>query len=379
MTKNVNKIVFAEDTLEFEPFKIFKDNYMYWFIPYMLDVFKNQSKRKIKNLDLHKSLIRKFASTNNIDEMRELINELAKNGFKGPKTYFNPNKTFYEFLIDYNVSSMSEINSNMLKHYLSEELENYAYSTKKNIYVAIKNFLTYIETKNIIKNDKNKTEHNFKLHKDIIKVIGKEKKKFAYLKPHDEYYKFLETIDKVQWKGKTQHRNRLILKFLMLTGIRVTELTDIKIKDIKVNENSNNLEFFIIGKGNKKRLVSMAYSLIKNDFDSSINENTSVYLFSTSTGKQINDRYVGTLVNKVREEAGIAKKEKNGPHLLRHSVCTFLSAVGNFDIAKLQHFMSHEDISTTKKYLHLDDKVIDDVKNRTFELLEEVMSNKEMK
>ncbi len=373
MARNTSNVLFNDDSLEFEPYKTFTKNFMHWFTPYMLDVFKNQSKRKIKDLDLHKSLTRKFASLEKIEDMRELINELAQNGFKGPKTYFNPNKAFFEFLIDYKIKSMSQINSSMLKHYLSEELEDYSYSSKKNIYVAIKNFLTYIEGKNVIKNSKTKTEHNFKLHKDIIKVIGKEKKKFAYLNPHDEYYKFLETIDKVPWKGKTQHRNRLMLKFLLLTGIRVGELIDIKIKDLIINEELNKIDFNIIGKGNKVRLVSIAYSLVKDDLLECLKDSTNNYLFTSLTGKQINDRYVGMLVDKVREVAGIPKKSKNGPHILRHSACTFLSAVGNFDIAKLQHFMAHEDISTTKKYLHLDDQVIDDVKNRTFELLDEVM------
>ncbi|WP_418181262.1 tyrosine-type recombinase/integrase (plasmid) [Aliarcobacter lanthieri] len=369
-------IFFTEDVLEFEPYEDFNDNYMHWFIPYMLNVFQNQSKRKIKDPIIHKQLIKKFATFKNFDDMRIVINDLAKNGFKGPKTYFNPNKSFYEFLLSYNINSLSQINSNMLKHYLSEELEGYSYISKKNIYVALKNFLTYIESKNFLKNEPTKTGHNFKLHKDIIKVIGKEKKKFAYLNPYDEYNRFLEAIDNVEWKGKTKHRNRLILKILLLTGIRVGELIDIKKKDLIISENNNKVEFNIIGKGNKKRLVSIALSLISRDFKPYMNEiiDNSEYLFSSSTGKQLNDRYIRTLVEKTREAAHIPKKDKDGPHVLRHSLCSYLSAVGNFDIAKIQHFMAHEDISTTKKYLHLDDQVIEDVKNKTVELLDEVIN-----
>ena len=95
MARNTSNVLFNDDSLEFEPYKTFTKNFMHWFTPYMLDVFKNQSKRKIKDLDLHKSLTRKFASLEKIEDMRELINELAQNGFKGPKTYFNPNKAFF--------------------------------------------------------------------------------------------------------------------------------------------------------------------------------------------------------------------------------------------------------------------------------------------
>ncbi|WP_198306030.1 tyrosine-type recombinase/integrase [Arcobacter vandammei] len=362
--------IFIEDVLEFEPFNDFEQNYMHWFIPYMSDVFKNQSKRKIKDMKLHRSLVKDFMKQDNFEEMREIINALGRNGFKGPKTYFNPNKLFYEFLIENGIEKLSQINANVLKHYLSEELENYSYASKVNNYVAIKNFLSFIESKNYIKDDKAGSGHVFRLHKDVIKVIGKEKKKLAYLNPYDEFYKFLETIDKMPWRGQTKHRNRLALKILVLTGMRVGELIDIKKDDLIVSEKDNRLDFKIIGKGNKTRNISIAYELVKNDYNEYLaNTNNNVFLFSTSTGKQLNDRYIYTLVNSTREAAGIAKKDKNGPHMLRHTTASYLSAVANFDIVKIQHFLDHEDITTTRKYLHLDQQVTEDVKNRTFELL----------
>ncbi len=372
MTQNVaNTILFGEDTRDFEPYLSLEENFYHWFIPYMQDVFKNQSKRKIIDSTLHKTLIREFSSSNDFEEMRIVINNMGKNGFRGPKTYFNPNKLFYEFLTSFNIQSLSEINSAMFKHFLSEELEEFSYSYKKNIYVAIKNFLTYIEERNRLTNNLNATEHNFKLHKNIIKVIGKEKKKIAYLKPFDEYYWFLEAIDKVPWKSKNKLRNKLMLKIILITGIRVGELTNIKVKDLNIVETDNTVEIIIIGKGNKKRVVNIAYNLIHDELLYCIKETTSEFLFSTYSGKAVNDRYLNTIVNQVRIAANIPEKEKNGPHMIRHSCVSWLSAVAGFDIAKLQVYMAHEDISTTKKYLHLDDEVIKDISKKANDILGE--------
>lgn len=65
MTQNVaNTILFGEDTRDFELYLSLEENFYHWFIPYMQDVFKNQSKRKIIDSTLHKTLIREFSSSN---------------------------------------------------------------------------------------------------------------------------------------------------------------------------------------------------------------------------------------------------------------------------------------------------------------------------
>ena len=80
-----------------------------------------------------------------------------------------------------------------------------------------------------------------------------------------------------------------------------------------INEELNKIDFNIIGKGNKVRLVSIAYSLVKDDLLECLKDSTNNYLFTSLTGKQINDRYVGMLVDKVREVTG--KKKKKMVHI----------------------------------------------------------------
>lgn len=360
----IGSFIFAEDSLEFEPFETFSENYMFWFKTYMKNIFSHQSTRTIKNKEKHSLLIKEFDKQKTLKEMRIIINEMSKNGFKAPKTYFNPNVIFYKFLINHNIPSLGTINTSSLKHFLANELNKYSYTYKKNIYVAIKNFLYFIEDKNYKQNGEN---HNFKLSKNIIRVINKEKKPLAYLSPNDEYYKFLETIDKVNWKTNIINRNRLMLKILLITGIRVGELINIKFDDINEEENTYSIQ--IIGKGNKKRSVYISKKIIQKDFIKVYNNKNCKFLFSTRNKQKVNDRYLNTVILKVMNEANIPLKDKNGPHMLRHSCCSWLSVVAGLDIAKLQSYMGHEDISTTKKYTHISDEIVKDISQKANEIL----------
>ncbi len=360
---NLGSFIFDDDLIEFEPFANFELNFYHWFKPYMRNVFSTQSRRKIINLELHKQLIKEFNKASDNDEMREVINAMGRNGFKGPKSYFNPNIKFYDFLIANNIQSITNIKNNTIKYFLVNELESYSSTYKKDILVAIKNFLQFIESKNYIKNG---DSHFFKLDRTLVKSIQKERKPLAYLKPDSEFDLFLSTIDKINWKRNSKHRNRVMLKILLITGIRVSELTDIKKSDFK--ESGNSYEIAIIGKGNKKRYVYIAKNIIESDLNNLVLIDTE-YLFTTRTGKKINDRYLNTIIENVLQEANIPKKEKNGPHMLRHSCATWLNVVAGYDISKLQAYLAHEDISTTKKYVHLNEKVVKDMSEKVYSIL----------
>jgi len=359
----IGSFIFDDDLIEFEPYKTFKRNFYHWFKPYMRNVFTSQSRRKVINMDLHKKLLKQFSSKNDLEYMKSIINELARNGFKGPKSYFNPIYKFYYFLTENKIKSFSDIKNNTIKYFLVNELEDYSYAYKKSILIAIKNFLFFIESKNFIKNG---DSYYFNLDKSLIKAINKERKPIAYLDPETEFGLFLDTVNKMKWKKSSCSRNKAMLKILLITGVRVSELTNIKKDDIKIIKNS--FEITIIGKGNKKRLVYIAKNFIEKELEELLDSNKT-YLFTTRSGKKINDRYLNTLVEQVLEEAKIPKKEKNGPHMLRHSCATWLNVIAGYDISKLQAYMAHEDISTTKKYVHLNEKVVRDMSDKVSGIL----------
>lgn len=362
---NIGTFIFDDDLIEFEPHKTFEENFYHWFKPYMRSVFNSQSRRKIIDIELHKKLIKEFNNKDDLEYMREIINSMGRNGFKGPKSYFNPNALFFYFLTSNNIKSIKDIKNNTIKYFLVNELEEYSYAYKKSIFVVIKNFLSYIESKNFLKNG---DSHFFKLDKTLIKSIEKEKKPIAYLDPDTEYQLFLNTVDKMSWKKNSCARNKVMLKILLLTGIRVNELTNIKKKDVALNNNI--YEISIIGKGNKKRYVYISKNILNDDLEFLLNSSNS-FLFATRTGKKINDRYLNTITEQVLEHANIPKKEKNGPHMLRHSCATWLNVVAGYDISKLQAYMAHEDISTTKKYVHLNEKVVRDMSQNLSTLIKQ--------
>lgn len=367
-------INFSDDKSILEPYNTIHENFMFWFLKYMANVFSTQSKVKVKDKVLHNHLIKKFKLLNQLCEMgeiRSIINDLSKNGFVGPKIYFNSNVRFYNFLINYEQDSLTKINNSMLRHFLDNEIDDVSFTTKKNIYVCIKNFLIYIEDNNFI--EINGEEHTFKLHRNLSKVIRKEKKPIAYLSPHDEYYDFLASIDKTVWRLETEERNKVMLKILLICGIRVDELTSINHKnDLKIIEKDDLVELKITGKGNKKRTVTIAYSLIKQELLSLIRVaklRNSEYLFNTKNGKKIDNRYLRNIIQNVMQTANIAKKDKNGPHMLRHSCATWLFVVAKFDIGRLQTYMAHEDITTTKKYTHVSDEVVKEMSKSAYSIL----------
>jgi len=369
-----DEFVFHDDVHSFEPNETLDENFLFWFKIYMSDKFGHLTIRTVKDKNLHKEYVLKINLLNEMDEIKNLINAMSRNGVKGPKTYFNPNNRFYDFLMRYNQKSLKNINTNMFKHFLINELDDLSATHKKNIYGAIRNFLTYIEEHN---NTLNGDSHSFNLHKDISKVIPKESKKIAYLSPTHEYYKFLETIDKISWTKKTINRNRLMLKILLVTGIRVHELTEIKISDLKEVKKESSLMIKIIGKGNKHRNVRVGLDMVSEEIQNCKAYSKTLksqFLFSTDKGKSVNDRYLNTIISEVMIAADIEPKDKNGPHMLRHSCVTWLSVVAGFDIAKLQAYMAHEDISTTKKYLHINDEVVKDMSIKAEAILGESYS-----
>ena len=147
---------------------------------------------------------------------------------------------------------------------------------------------------------------------------------------------------------------------LYSTGIRVSEITDIKAKDISFS----NKTIIINGKGNKQRIVyfgNICLKLLKKYLDNSypiLNQNNSDYLFLSKTGKKINEREIRKVVDDAATIAGI--KIKISPHVLRHTFATHMLTEGA-DLRSVQEMMGHSDISTTQIYAKMNQNRLRDV------------------
>jgi len=152
-------------------------------------------------------------------------------------------------------------------------------------------------------------------------------------------------------KTDTGFRDRAMLETLYATGLRVSELVNLKVADIDLETGV----LTCLGKGSKQRLVPLgrsAISFLKRYFPVRLrllNGKQSDLLFINSYGKLITRQQFWKLIKVYGEAAGI---DYITPHLLRHSFATVLLANGA-DLRSVQMMLGHSDISTTQIYTHV--------------------------
>ncbi|WP_298529376.1 site-specific tyrosine recombinase XerD [uncultured Christiangramia sp.] len=167
----------------------------------------------------------------------------------------------------------------------------------------------------------------------------------------EEVDRIIQAID----LGKTEgERNRAIIETLYGCGLRVSELTELKLSDLFFDEGF----IKITGKGNKQRFVPISeytikyITLYKDEVrpHQPIKDEYSDTLFLNRRGRQLTRAMIFTIVRKLTEEAGI--KKKVSPHTFRHSFATHLLENGA-DLRAIQQMLGHESITTTEVYVHV--------------------------
>ena len=145
-------------------------------------------------------------------------------------------------------------------------------------------------------------------------------------------------------------RDRLILEVLYASGVRVSELVNIKISDI------SNMDIRILGKGSKERIAHIGeyakeiLDLYLKDGYNTLNKKSSEYLFLNNNGGKLSVRGVRFLLDNIIKKTTINKKIS--PHMLRHSFATHLLNEG-CDILSVQELLGHESLSATAIYTHV--------------------------
>ena len=160
-----------------------------------------------------------------------------------------------------------------------------------------------------------------------------------------------ESIDLSKWEG---HRNRAIIEALFSCGLRVSELVNLKLSDLYIDE-----EFVrVLGKGSKERLVPISKKAIRELtywFDDrkqmKIKPGEEDYVFLNRRGAHLTRVMILIMIKQQAKEAGIQKTIS--PHTLRHSFATALLE-GGADLRVIQALLGHESIGTTEIYTHID-------------------------
>lgn len=151
------------------------------------------------------------------------------------------------------------------------------------------------------------------------------------------------------------HRNRAIIEVLFSCGLRVSELIQLKLSNLYLDEGYIRVE----GKGRKERLVPISPRAIRELefwFDdrrqmTNIKAGEEDYVFLNRRGGRLTRTMILIMVKKLAEEAGITKTIS--PHTLRHSFATALLE-GGADLRAIQAMLGHESIGTTEIYTHID-------------------------
>ena len=166
-----------------------------------------------------------------------------------------------------------------------------------------------------------------------------------------------QMISSIDEKEKFGQRNKMIVEILYGTGIRVSELIELRISNIFFKENI----IRIMGKGDKERFVPLGIKAKKsiNDYINTkrsfqrVDESSNDILILSKYGKKLTRHMIFTLIRNISKNCGINKKIS--PHTFRHSFASHLLKNGA-DLRSIQLILGHESITSTEIYTHLDSK-----------------------
>ena len=178
----------------------------------------------------------------------------------------------------------------------------------------------------------------------ITKVVApKSKKRLPVFIEEDQ---IASLLNEVQFEeGFIGQRNKLIIELFYVTGIRLSELINIKISDFDFNNQS----IKVLGKRNKERIIPLSSNVL-NDLNLFIEANRqSKYLFTNLEGGKLYNKLVYRLVNKYIGE--ISSINKKSPHILRHTFATHMLNNGA-DINAIKELLGHANLSATQVYTH---------------------------
>ena len=169
----------------------------------------------------------------------------------------------------------------------------------------------------------------------------------------------IEAIDLSSNEGE---RNRAMLETLYSCGLRVSELTNLKISDLYFDEGFIN----VTGKGDKQRFVPIVASTIKyiSIYIEQVRPHLNIQpghedtVFLNRRGRQLTRAMIFTIIKQLAVKIDLNKKIS--PHTFRHSFATHLLQ-NNADLRSIQLLLGHESITTTEIYVHLDKKYLSDV------------------
>lgn len=266
--------------------------------------------------------------------------KIAKNSQYTIKNYVESN----EKLLDFLGKPPDELDEEDVKYYVSENLADSSASSIILFLSAIKYAFSSI------------------LKKDITTSIKRPKKgrTMPTVLTRDEVRSLLESFD--------NEKSRIMISMMYACGMRVSELINLKTKDLDLNEKIGHVKQ---GKGRKDRMFNIPDFLFEDlkDYTNEQKEKGRDYLFTGPNGKPLTSRNLQKIVSGAAKRAGI-KKDVHC-HTLRHSFATHLLESG-LDIRKIQELLGHSNLATTQVYTHISTEELKKIKSPLDQLNENI-------
>jgi len=260
------------------------------------------------------------------------------------KSYENDLKKYIEFLKKRKITNIDKIEEIDIEKYIEYlNKEKMSPKTIAHNITCIKEYHKYLIKIGLLKKDCSENILSPKQRKSLPKVLS------------------VEEIDKllnIQLITPFDYRNKAMLELMYASGLRVSELINLDINDINVNNGTVRC----IGKGNKERIIPLGDVALKyielyiNEYRSGMLKGYySDKLFLNNHGKAMTRQGFFKILKKLAKDKDI--KTDFSPHTLRHSFATHLLEYGA-DLRSIQELLGHQDISTTQVYTHISNNKI---------------------
>ena len=264
------------------------------------------------------------------------------------RNYFRDLIEYFEYLKQNNLSPLKSIEPRHIRKMLSYIIEkNFKRTSISRKITAIKSYITFLEKFNFIKDNYSELISIPKKSKTLPKVMSKKE--------------INQLIEHVENSSKKNLRDNALIELIYSTGLRVSEVSSIKMGQI----NFDRSEINVLGKGNKERIVvfnkkskEKLIDYLKKD--RKLITNNSNYLFQNRFQGQLSTRSIQRILKKYLNFSGI--NSKYSTHTLRHSFATHLLE-GGADIKVIQQLLGHSSAETTKIYTHISSNTLKNIYN----------------
>lgn len=276
---------------------------------------------------------------NYIDKFLEYLKSVKKHSDNTIISYQDDLKELASVLNN----NIIDINEDDIKKYLNYLYDkSYNKNTISRKLSGVRSFYNYLYNHDVIKTNYFTDVHNPKKIRSLP----------HYLKT-SEIDKVLDNTNEVTLYGE---RNKLIVELLYVTGLRVSELVNIKLKDI----DKYNKSIKILGKGSKERIVyyedncSELLNKYLNNTRRELDKSNSEYLLLNKFGNKLSTRMIRNILNDLTIGTSI---EQIYPHMIRHTFATTMLNNGA-DLMTVKELLGHESINTTSIYTHVTNEQI---------------------